>query len=87
MGSSFRVGWSVAAAGAQFEPVAVEAAVVGDGDDGAPVGTQVVLQPAHGRRVEVVRGFVEEEPFSPTTAAFSPGRTVKVTWSRTVRVA
>ncbi len=40
-----------------------EASVVGDRDDGAAVGAQVVLQPAHGDRVEVVRRLVQEQQF------------------------
>ena len=41
--------------------VVQEVAIVGDGDDGAGVGGQVLLQPQHRLRVQVVRGLVEEE--------------------------
>ncbi len=38
-----------------------EDAVVGDGDDRAPVGAQPLLQPGHGLVVEVVGGLVEQQ--------------------------
>ena len=41
--------------------VVEEVAVVSDGDDGARVGGQVLLQPQHGLGVEVVGGLVQEQ--------------------------
>ena len=41
--------------------VVEEVPVVGDGDDGARVGGQVLLEPQHGLGVQVVGGLVEQE--------------------------
>ena len=41
--------------------VVQEVAVVGDGDDGAGVVLQVLLQPGHGLGIQVVGGFVQQQ--------------------------
>ncbi len=57
------VGVEVAAVdlGDPLGDVVKEVAVVGDGDDGALVAGQVLLEPEHGLGVEVVGGLVQEE--------------------------
>ncbi|GAA0652417.1 hypothetical protein GCM10009535_33510 [Streptomyces thermocarboxydovorans] len=60
----------------------------GLGEVSGASGELTVISPASGASAPASsRSRVDlPDPFSPTTATFSPGRTVKVTWSRTVWV-